>query len=577
MTAGVQNSDPAAYLPAPRSSSSSASDPKGADALPDFQSELQLHDPDPKEKKTAGRPEKSSGKFEKNRDTPEKAPNLPALTPVQVAEPAKQILPLVLALPQPDEPDNEPPVKLEGSAGPEAFTRPEAFTTPDDQTKEPSRQGKQEVEQSSAVQLPNVPQSAKLPQPVGLQRRAIVPEPAEPPKSPVLAKPAELPQLVDPTQTVATLYQGEPSKPVERQERAENPPTVDLPKSVDPSTIGLHSTEPPPNPTLAVNPAAWATSDTLQAQIVQVAAELPVQKEVARNIDQAAIPAQPGASSLTQPISRGELRLAEAVLPEPIATASQETVDPAPSSPAALAFAARVAAAPQNADQSVPGNVVQPPAAAGSAASVRIPVRYAATAQILPSDSAKPGQGFKRDAGAPLDPAPRTECRTDMMLPRIETVPEAAPPSSGSAPPPQQAAPAARQEQIIEPPAAPPASAHNFSVRVPDNNGGSTQVRFVESGGEVRVSVRTADEGLAQNLRTHLNDLSQRLAEGGISAEIWKPAADSASSQNNNQHQPDRDGRGSNGQPSGGQDGQSDRQQKRPAWLEEMEASLHED
>jgi hypothetical protein len=111
-------------------------------------------------------------------------------------------------------------------------------------------------------------------------------------------------------------------------------------------------------------------------------------------------------------------------------------------------------------------------------------------------------------------------------------------------------------------------------VRLPDNNGGSTQVRFVESGGEVRVSVRTADEGLAQNLRSHLNDLSQRLADGGIPAEIWKPGSDAASSQNN-QHQPDRDGRGSNGQPSGGQDGQPDRQQKRPAWLEEMEASLH--
>jgi hypothetical protein len=113
MTAGVQNSDPAAYLPAPRSSSSSASDPKGADPLPDFQSELQLHDPDPKETKTAGRMEKSSGKFEKNRDVPEKATNLTALTPVHVAEPAKQILPIVLALPQPDEPVNATPVKLE--------------------------------------------------------------------------------------------------------------------------------------------------------------------------------------------------------------------------------------------------------------------------------------------------------------------------------------------------------------------------------------------------------------------------------------------------------------------------------
>jgi len=118
-------------------------------------------------------------------------------------------------------------------------------------------------------------------------------------------------------------------------------------------------------------------------------------------------------------------------------------------------------------------------------------------------------------------------------------------------------------------------SAHDIRVRVPDNNGGSTQVRFVESGGEVRVSVRTADSGLAQNLRSHLNDLTQRLAEGGIPAEFWKPAPSAASSQND-PHQPDREGRGSGQQEPGGRNGQHDRQQNRPAWLEEMEASLHQ-
>jgi hypothetical protein len=159
-----------------------------------------------------------------------------------------------------------------------------------------------------------------------------------------------------------------------------------------------------------------------------------------------------------------------------------------------------------------------------------------------------------------------------MVVPRIEISRDAAS-SSGSAAP-QQAAPTARQERIIEPPPAPPTSANDIRVRVPDNNGGSTQVRFVESGGEVRVSVRTADEGLAQNLRGHLNDLTQRLADGGIPAEVWKPGSSSASSQNN-QHQPDREGRGSGGQQSGGQNGQQDHQEQRPAWLEEMETSLH--
>jgi hypothetical protein len=160
-----------------------------------------------------------------------------------------------------------------------------------------------------------------------------------------------------------------------------------------------------------------------------------------------------------------------------------------------------------------------------------------------------------------------------MVLPQFETVSQSAS-SSGSAAP-QQAAPPNRTESVIEPPAALPTSSHDIRVRVPDNNGGSTQVRFVESGGQVHVSVRTADEGLAQNLRTHLNDLTQRLSDGGMPAEIWKPASNGASSQNDSQQRFQQDGRGSGGQGSGGRNAQQDRQQNRPAWLDEMEDSLH--
>ena len=317
--------------------------------------------------------------------------------------------------------------------------------------------------------------------------------------------------------------------------------------------------------------------------------------------DQAAMPAKPAPLSASQPASAAALssaalssaapssaapssaamppaamRLADSTPPEPVAAnpqgAIQETIDAASSSPSALAFAARMAAAPQKADTSLPGNTTQS-ALASAQTPDRIPVRYAATAQILQDGAidTKQGDGLKKDFGAAIERSAGVEPRTDMVLPRFETAREAAPNSAPAAP--QQTAPSARTERVIETPPAPPTSSRDIRVQVPDNNGGSTQVRFVESGGEVRVSVRTADPALAQNLRSHLNDLSQRLADGGMPAEIWKPSANAASSQND-PNSTGRDGRGSGGQGSGGQGGQQDRQEQRPAWIEEMEASL---
>jgi hypothetical protein len=51
-------------------------------------------------------------------------------------------------------------------------------------------------------------------------------------------------------------------------------------------------------------------------------------------------------------------------------------------------------------------------------------------------------------------------------------------------------------------------------VQVPDNNGGSRRFAF-ETGGSARFSTHRR-RGLAQSLRSRLNDLSLRLAEGGF-------------------------------------------------------------
>jgi hypothetical protein len=53
------------------------------------------------------------------------------------------------------------------------------------------------------------------------------------------------------------------------------------------------------------------------------------------------------------------------------------------------------------------------------------------------------------------------------------------------------------------------------------------EVRLSERAGEVKMTVRTADEPLANTLRENLPALSARLAESGFKSEAWHPAASS--------------------------------------------------
>ena len=530
--AGVQPNDSAAYLPPPPSNStpdakgSNAAGKPTADAAgagaqdgpSDFHRELKAQQSGSQPAETKSSAKADSGKSGKKRNVPAEDDSPSVVTPVQAAEPQKAILPFALALVQPQE---LAPQQENGKPDPNATLDEKATTD--------------EIAQGSASQPGQ-----------GL-----------------------LPSLTDIAQTeIAQLPALEPAPVVKQSLKGR--------QSVQPSAT--------PNQAAASNSTPAAVTDPGKTLVLpfmpapMAANNIPMRPEGKKSDDaaqdQAVTSAKPGTSD-AQPASLADLKLA-AVPAEPIASAVQGSTNSAPSGPSALAFAARISAAQTKADVAAaapPQTPVPSPAVSGSQTSVEIPMRYAATAQIIQSAALGTHQDGPKKDEAFLDRPARAEARADTMLPQFETVSQPSA-SSGSAAP-QQTAPTAPTESVIEPPAAPPTSSHDIRVRVPDNNGGSTQLRFLESGGEVRVSVRTADEGLAQNLRTHLNDLTQRLSDGGMPAEMWKPVSTPTSSSQSDSHQPNhQDGRGSGGQGSGGHGGQQDRQQKRPAWLDEMEASL---
>ena len=77
-------------------------------------------------------------------------------------------------------------------------------------------------------------------------------------------------------------------------------------------------------------------------------------------------------------------------------------------------------------------------------------------------------------------------------------------------------------QAVAEPPATLPLKPHAIDIRVggPDSQG--VDVRVSQRAGDVQVTVRTPDTGLAQSLRDHLPELSDRLSQTGVHNEIWQ-------------------------------------------------------
>lgn len=76
--------------------------------------------------------------------------------------------------------------------------------------------------------------------------------------------------------------------------------------------------------------------------------------------------------------------------------------------------------------------------------------------------------------------------------------------------------------EIQEPPTQP--VSHDVSLHVADGPS-SVDIRMAERGGEIRVTVHTPDQNLANSLRADLPDLVGKLRQSGFQAEAWRPAA----------------------------------------------------
>jgi hypothetical protein len=69
----------------------------------------------------------------------------------------------------------------------------------------------------------------------------------------------------------------------------------------------------------------------------------------------------------------------------------------------------------------------------------------------------------------------------------------------------------------------------SIDLKVAGADNSQVDVRVSQRAGDVQVTVRTPDGDLAQSLRQHLPELSDRLAQTGVSGDIWHPATAQAS------------------------------------------------
>jgi hypothetical protein len=260
--------------------------------------------------------------------------------------------------------------------------------------------------------------------------------------------------------------------------------------------------------------------------------------------------------------------------PEPVALPSV-LADDAPEAVTAdqdnLAFAARLTSAVipaqtnVGAAQPAPDPLDRPKAAPSSMA----PQTYMAA-------STPTGDGDSQASGDPSKNLVQQFAKPDTSIP-VAASPKEFVSSSKALAPPDVSKPAI--EANVEAPSIAINSSHDIRVRVSDNQGGTLDVRFLDLGSEVRVSVRTPDNNLAQSLRGNLTELTQHLSVGGIQSEMWRPGSGS-SFQGSSQQSPDSDshsnqsGHGAGRQAKQGNPQQQQQsKQNQPRWLQEFELS----
>jgi hypothetical protein len=270
-----------------------------------------------------------------------------------------------------------------------------------------------------------------------------------------------------------------------------------------------------------------------------------------------------------------------------------------------IAFAARVTPN-SNADSPVPNtrlSIQSPLPATGSHAPAQ-PVQGANSTQTGDSNNGHGGHEAEskgQPADNPQEAAPKTAPAAAVAKNALKPATEAAAAKDPSASP-YSAAIGVSSSQVerrtgaastanasAEPAAAPAdndlktiqanaTSVRSLAVNISGSEKNDVQVRFSEVGGEVRVSVRSSDPQINNQLRDSLTDLTGRLTQTGHQAETWRPAE--ASSTGTGQDS----GRNAPGQGDGSHSGRQQNQQQRgqsgdsgqePQWLAELEKNMN--
>jgi hypothetical protein len=243
----------------------------------------------------------------------------------------------------------------------------------------------------------------------------------------------------------------------------------------------------------------------------------------------------------------------------------------------ALAFAARLT--PTAELQSPTPESTRP---AEPLPSSQTPLQFATPATAKPITTAPdlPADAHSGEGGGQSNKEKCSDlfAKPDTLLPQMHmTAAEQPAPPANNHTSTNALSPAAHLDHVIDPPSAAPNTNHEITVRIPDSTDQGTAVRFVERAGEIHVSVRTGDVELAQSLRGGLNDLTNRLEDGGIRTEVWQPGPGSnAGFSQDDSHHPFADADGSQGRqyPSGSNSEQESKQPNKPRWVEELEGSI---
>ena len=200
------------------------------------------------------------------------------------------------------------------------------------------------------------------------------------------------------------------------------------------------------------------------------------------------------------------------------------------------------------------GSQAAPAAAAASAGSGR-----AATTRDLPPEmpSREPASGQSQNVAAAFQSVSQT--RPVISDARTES-----------------AAPIDPKAALRESQSQQPAPVRDLSLRLSGAEREKIDIRLVERGGEIHVSVRTSDAELAKGLRTDLSELAGRLDHSGYRTQIWRPAESGFSQADGEAPSGYKDGatgsRNGDSRQSGSSHGQNPEQeeQQQPRWLDEI-------